>query len=103
MVSAVPTGGLTWIFTPVPPGTTFTLKEISTSSPGLTDVTSLFPIVVVNVLVVSLVLLVRTTGAVSVVEKTISILVRSIGADCDMGFMVKKMVSIPVSGLDDNP
>jgi hypothetical protein len=59
--------------------------------------------VVVNVLSVSLVLWVRVTGAVPGVEKTISILVRSITGACDVEPMVNMMVSIPVSGFDDNP
>jgi hypothetical protein len=57
-----------------------------------------------NVLNESLVLWVRVTGAVPGVEKTISILVRSMGGVCDDPVpMVNLMVSIPVSGLEDNP
>jgi hypothetical protein len=55
MGNAGPPGGLTSIFTLVPPGTAFTRKEISTSSPGGSVVTALLPIVVVKMPVESLV------------------------------------------------
>ena len=103
MGNAAPPGGLTSIFTLVPPETAFTLKEISTSSPGCSTVTALPPVVVVKMLVDSLVPCVRVTGALPGAEKTISILVRST-ADAPDGRPIKQViVSIPRNGSEDNP
>jgi hypothetical protein len=102
MGNVAPTGGLTSIFTVAPPETGFTLNEISTSSSGLRAVTVLPPIVVVKMLVESLVPRVRVTGALSWVEKTISILVRSTDDACTGRPMENVIVSIPRKGSEDS-
>jgi hypothetical protein len=103
MINAALSGGLTSIFTVLPPETGFTLKEISTSSSGSSSVTALPPIVVVKMLVESLVPRVRVTGALPGVEKTISIVVRSTADACAGKPREKKIVSIPLFGSEDNP
>ena len=102
MGNAVPPGGLTSIFTVAPPETGLTLKEISTSSPGMRVVTAVPPVVVVKILVESLVPRARVTGALSCAEKTISILVRST-ADAWAGRPTENViVSIPRKGSEDS-
>jgi hypothetical protein len=103
MGNAAPPGGLTSIFTLVPPETAFTLKEISTSSPGFIAVTAYPPVVVVKIPVASLVPWVKVTGAFPGVEKTISILVRSTAGALAGRPMENVIVSIPRNGSEDSP
>ena len=103
MINAALSGGLTSIFTLVPPETGFTLKEISTSSSGSSSVTALLPTVVEKMLVESLVPRVRVTGAIPGVEKTISMVVRSTADACAGKPMEKVIVSIPLFGSEDIP
>ncbi len=103
MGNAAPTDGLTSIFTLVPPETAFTLKEISTWSPGCIIVTALPPVVVVKIPVESLVPWVRVTGTLLGVEKTISIPVRSTADACDGTPRENVIVSIPLNGSEDIP
>jgi hypothetical protein len=95
--------GLNSIFTLVPPSTTFTLKEISTRSPGYSVVTALPPLVAVKMLVEPLVPCVRVTGALPGAEKTISIPVRSIADAWDGRLTENVIISIPRNGSVDIP
>jgi hypothetical protein len=104
MGNAAPEDGFNSIFTLLPAGTPFTLKTISTSLPGCSEVTSLLPIVAVNMLVESLVPRLRITVSVPGAEKAISSWLRSMSAGaCCARPIVKVIISIPTCGFVDIP
>jgi hypothetical protein len=104
MGNAAPEDGFNSMFTLLPAGTPLTLKTISTSLPGCSEVTSLLPIVAVNMLVESLVPRLRITVSDPGAKKPISSRLRSMSAGaCCARPIVKVIISIPTCGFVDIP
>jgi hypothetical protein len=104
MGNAAPEDGFNSIFTLLPAGTPFTLKTISTSLPGCSEVTSLLPIVAVNMLAESLVPRLRITVSDPGAKKAISSRLRSMSAGaCCARPIVNVIISIPTCGFVDIP